>query len=287
MDSPELSIVVASYKHPEMLRLCLRSLHDTVRDIPYEIVVADSATEADTGDMMAREFPDIPFFPFRENVGFQRLVRAGLEHVRGRYVLIMNHDIVATDGAVGKLLSFLRTHSDIGMVGPRLLNFNGAPQASCFRFYRPSTILYRRTALGKLPWAKRHLDWFLMNDYDHRRPKDVDWLMGSVLMIRREAYEKVGPMDSRFFMYMEDVDWCRRFWENGYRVVYYPDASFYHYHGKGSARGGFWFSVFFNRLTWNHIASGYKYFRKYAGKPVPRHDEDSPTLPVPGPHFRS
>lgn len=272
MVSPELSIVVASYKHPEMLRLCLRSLRDSIRHIGYEIIVADSATEPDTSDMMAREFPEIPFYPFRDNVGFQHLVRTGLEHANGRFILIMNHDIVATQGAVEKLLAFIKSRPDIGMTGPKLLNFNGALQDSCFRFYRPLTIVFRRTAFGRLPWAKRHLEWFLMRDYDHRTPREVDWMMGSILLVRREAYEKVGPMDPRFFMYMEDVDWCRRFWENGYKVVYYPDVSFYHYHGKGSAKGGFWFSIFFNRLTWDHIASGYKYFRKYAGKSLPVHE---------------
>lgn len=271
MTTPELSIIVASYKHPEMLRLCLRSLRESIGSLDYEIIVADSETEAVTGDMMAREFPDIPFHPFQENVGFQRLVCEGLSHARGRHILILNHDIVATTGAVERSLDYLRAHPDIGMLGPQLLNFNGSPQDSCFRFYRPVTIVYRRTLLGRLPWARRHLDWFLMRDYDHEEPREVDWVMGSVLFITRKAYEKIGPMDPRFFMYMEDVDWCRRFWEHGYKVVYYPAASFYHYHGKGSAKGGFWGSLLFNRLTWYHIASGFKYFRKYAGKPVPKH----------------
>ena len=88
------------------------------------------------------------------------------------------------------------------------------------------------------------------------------------MFVEREAALAVGPMDDRFFMYMEDVDWCRRFWEQGFRVVYDPEAVAYHYHAKGSARGGI-LGLFFNRLTWWHIASAYRYFMKYLGKPAP------------------
>ncbi len=270
---PELSLIVASYKHPETLRLCLNSLRASLAQssIRYEIIVADSATEIPTTDMMAKDFPEISFFSFKENVGFQRIVRAGLEAARGEYLFVLNYDIVAPAGSIEKLLAYLKEHSEIGMIGPKLLNFNGSLQPSTFHFYRPWTILYRRTFLGKLPFAKKHLDWFLMKDSDHQVSQEVDWLMGSALLVRREAYEHVGPMDSRFFMYMEDVDWCRRFWEAGYKVVYYPDATLYHYHGKGSAKGGFLGSLLFNRLTWYHIASAWKYFWKYAGKKTPQH----------------
>jgi GT2 family glycosyltransferase len=184
----------------------------------------------------------------------------------------LNGDIIVTENAIQQMLQFLQADSSIGMIGPRLLNFNGTLQPSCFHFYKPWTILYRRTFLGKFDFAKKHLDWFLMNDYDHVNPKEVDWLMGSALMISREALQKVGLMDTQYFMYMEDVDWCRRFWENDFKVVYFPQASMHHYHGKGSAKGGVIRSLLFNKYTWIHISSGIKYFKKFAGKPLPNHN---------------
>ncbi len=269
--APELSIVVASYKHPEMLKLCLDSIREHASGIDHEVIVTDSATEEPTRTLMREEYPDVPLCAFEKNVGFQRIVRAGLGRARGRHILILNYDIVVNPGSLETLLGYLKTHPEVGMVGPKLLNFNGTLQPSCFRYYKPVTILYRRTPLGRLPFAKRHLHWFLMEDYDHAAPREVDWLMGSALLVTREAYEKVGPMDGRFFMYMEDVDWCRRFWEQGYKVVYLPTATLYHYHGKGSAKGGFLGSLLFNKLTWYHIASAVKYFWKYRGKPLPEH----------------
>lgn len=270
----ELSIIITNYKNPDLLKLCINSILNNVKNIKYEIIVADSATEEETEMMMREEFPKVKFFPFYENViftvGLQHLVKTGIKNSTGEYLLILNGDILVKDDAVEKMLAYLRDNKDIGMLCPKLLNFNGTIQDSCFRFYKPITIVYRRTFIGKLPFAKKHLDWFLMKDCDREKMLEIDWAMGSAMMVPKEAVRKVGTMDNRFLMYMEDVDWCRRFWENGYKVVYYPIVEMLHYHGKGSGKSGFLHSVFFNKLTWIHISSAIKYFIKYWGKKNPR-----------------
>lgn len=268
----ELSIAINNYKNPELLRLCLDSIKTNVQGIDHEIIVADGATEETTEMMMREDFPEVKFFSFQKNVGMQALLRKGLEVSVGEYILLLNGDIIVTENAVKDMLDFIRADHNIGMVGPRLLNFNGTIQYSCFRFYKPITIFYRRTILKNFKFAKKHLAWFAMEEYDHLAPKEVDWLMGSAMLISRKALKTVGPMDKRFFMYMEDVDWCRRFWEAGYKVIYYPKASMFHYHGKGSGKAGFLRSIMSNRLTWIHISSALKYFIKYWGKPIPKHN---------------
>lgn len=267
----ELSIIVTNYRNPELLKLCLDSVKKNVTDLAYELIVADSATQEDTEMMMRENYPDVKFFPFAANVGFQALIKKGIEESTGKYLLLLNGDILVTPASIQKMLAYLKTDDKIGMVGPKLLNFDGTLQYSCFRFYHPITIVYRRTFLGKLGFAQKHLDWFLMKDYDHGNVREVDWLMGSALMITRNAVEKVGFMDQGYFMYMEDVDWCRRFWENGYRVLYYPLTAMHHYHGKGSAKGGVIKSLLFNKMTWVHILSALRYFKKFWNKPVPKH----------------
>lgn len=267
----ELSIIVTNYKNPELLKVCLDSIRKYATGIAYELIVADSATEEDTELLMREDFPDCKFFPFKDNVGFQALLKKGIEHSEGKYILLLNGDIIVTLDAIQQMLAYIKANSSVGMVGPKLLNFNGSLQHSCFRFYKPITIVFRRTFLGNLPFAKKHLDWFLMKDYDHKQPRQVDWLMGSAMLISRQAIDEVGLMDPRFFMYMEDVDWCRRFWEKGFSVVYYPLAQMHHYHGKASAKGGLIYSLLFNRLTWVHISSAITYFKKYWGKPIPEH----------------
>ncbi len=271
VSAKELTIAVNGYRSPELLRLCLQSIVREMADtgIVYEILVADSATEEDTEILMREEFPEARFFPFQKNVGFKTLVNVSLDEARGEYVFLINSDIILSPGAVPRMLVYLKAHSDVGILSPKQMNFNETFQPSCFRFYRPMTILYRRTWLGRLPFAKRHLDWFTLQDYDKEHARSVDWVMGSAMLVPRVAARQIGPMDERFFMYMEDVDWCRRFWGQGLKVVYFPEALVYHYHGKGSAKGGFLGSLLYNRLTWYHIESALKYFWKYRGKALP------------------
>lgn len=268
----ELSIIITSYKNPELLKVCIDSIKKNYAGGDYEIIVADSASSEKTEMMMREDYSEIKFRPFRNNVGFQHLVKAGLQASLGKYILILNGDIITKKDSIEKLLDFLKNNPAVGIVGPQLLNFNETLQYSCCRFYSPLTIIYRRTLLGKFGFAKKHLDRFLMKDYDHKTPKEVDWLMGSSLMTSRQTIEKIGLMDNRFKMYMEDVDWCRRFWENGFKVVYFPSSQMYHYHGRGSADKSILRSLFLNRLTWIHIGSAIKYFLKYAGKPLPKHN---------------
>jgi GT2 family glycosyltransferase len=274
MSTLELTIAVNGYRSEEILRLCLLSIFREMAGtgIAYEVLVTDSATLEPTEMLMREEFPQARFFPFKENVGFKTLVNTSIKEAKGEYVFLINSDILLSPGAVSEMLRYLKSHPEIGILGPKQFNFNGSLQQSCFHFYRPETILYRRTWLGKLPFAKRHLRWFTLADEDLSQPKAVDWIIGSALLVSQEKARLVGPLDDRFFMYMEDVDWCRRFWEKGFKVVHFPLAFVHHYHGKGSARGGFFGSLLFNRLTWYHIESALKYFWKYRNKSLPTVD---------------
>lgn len=273
MEIRELTIAINGYKSPELLRLCLRSIFEHLGGsaIDFEVIVTDSATEEDTEMIVREEFPTVRFFPFRENVGFKTLINTSLREARGEYIFLINSDIVLSKDTVPLMLRYIKTRPDIGLLAPKQLNFNGTLQQSCYRFYRPETILYRRTWLSRFSFAKKHLRWFMMSDTDLTKPTSVDWVIGSAMLVSRQSVEKVGDMDNRFFMYMEDVDWCRRFWENGQKVVYYPETFVYHYHAKGSARGGFFSSLLFNKLTWYHIKSALYYFSKYRGKKIPLH----------------
>jgi len=268
----DLSIIITSYKNPELLKVCIDSIKKNCTFSEYEILVADSATEEKTELMMREDYPEVKFLPFKKNTGFQFLVKSAYEKSSGDFILILNGDIIVKKDSIEKLLNYIKNNPEVGIAGPKLLNFNDTLQFSCMKFYKPMTIVYRRTFLGKFQFAQKHLDDFLMKDFDHNSIKEVDWLMGSALMVRKSAIQKVGLMDERFRMYFEDTDWCRRFWENGYKVIFYPESQMYHYHGRGSAGKSVVKSLLFNRLTWIHIESAIKYFMKYRGKPLPKHN---------------
>lgn len=259
-----LSIIIVNHKNPPLLRLCLKSLLRTVSpDIDYEIIVVDSQTSTETQNVVTEEFAPafkrIKLLPYRENTGYTHGVNEGIRHSSGDHFLILNPDIVVLEGSVESLVRYLSENPSIGLVGPQLLNFDGSRQDSCFRFVTPLTILYRRV----LPFSSRLVDRFLMHDVDLTKPTETDWLMGSALMTSRAAVERVGLMDERLFHYFNDVDWPKRFWENGYTVVYYPQARMYHYHQRQS-KGPFGiFDALFTQGTRWHIRDALVYFAKY------------------------
>jgi GT2 family glycosyltransferase len=270
----DLTLAINGYKNPLLLRQCIVSIQEAMAASPldFEIIVCDSATEDDTRILMQQEFPTLRFFPFVENVGFKRLFNTGLLEAKGRYVFSLNSDVLMKPQVAETLIAYLKDHPEVGVVAPKQRHFNGRLQQSAFRFYRPLTIVYRRTFLGKTAFGKRHIDWFTLADVSLDTPTPVDWVIGSAMLVERDiALHRVGLMDERFFMYMEDVDWCRRFWEQGLAVVYFPGVEIYHYHAKGSAKGGFFVGLLSNKLTWYHIQSALKYFWKYRRKPNPRH----------------
>ncbi len=266
----DVSVIVTHFRSRELLRLCLDSVRRAVGPYRAEVFVLDSATDTEPMAALSAAYPEVRWLWHRENVGYAKLVNDGIRQSRGAVILILNADIILLGDAVGVLSRYLTAHPRVGVAGPQLLNIDETRQDSAFRFYSPAVILSRRTWLGRLPWFRRTLAAFRRADRGAAvAPEPVDWLMGSALAIRRAALDAVGAFDERFFMYFEDVDWCRRCWEAGFEVHYVAQAQAIHYHQQQS-RSRSIFDIFFNRYTRIHITSAIKYFRKY-GLRVPRY----------------
>lgn len=270
----KLSIIVNHYRTPEVLHNCLKSVQADLADAAFawELMVTDSATIEKTEEMMREEFPAVVFFPAAENIGFGRSINIALAAARGEFVFIINADILVDEkGTIASMLEYISARPEVGMIGPKLWNINNTWQQSCFRFYTPLTVFYRRTPLGRTGFGRRNLDRFLMRDVfskgDVSEPIPVDWLMGSAMMVRKKDLEKVGGFDERYFMYFEDVDWARRFWENGLQVVYYPRVTMYHHHFQSSKKASLWQSMF-NKYARIHVQSAIKYYKKFGIKSV-------------------
>ena len=258
-----LSIAIINYKNPPLLRLCLSSLKRVLPpDFKSEIMVIDISSSPETRNTV-KEFSEVRTLPFKANIGYTKGVNEGIKAASGDYILVLNPDVVPMSGSIEKLVSYLADNNQTGIVGPRLLNFDGSVQNSCFRYYTPLTILCRRSPLGKTPFGKKVLIKFMMADINLNNPTEVQWLMGSAIMVSKKAITKVGLMDERFFLYMSDVDWARRFWENGFKAVYYPSSEMYHYHRRES-KGNFGiFDILLNKQSRLHLIDAIRYFRKY------------------------
>lgn len=262
--SCDLSVVMVNYNSALLTKASVQSVQETLAGsgIQYEIFVFDNASADDSVEVLAADIPGIHWMASQVNLGFGRAVNIAIRRTEGRYVLLLNPDVIALPGAIKALLDFADRHPRAAVVAGRLYNPNGTVQASAPSFYTPLTVLYRRTLLGQLPWARRYLNRVLTAGTRGDKPRQVDWVLGACMLVRRRAIEEVGSMDPRFFLYFEDMDWCRRFWSRGWEVWYVPAARFTHYHKRESAqeRG---LRAFFNPLARVHIASGVKYFWKY------------------------
>ena len=258
-----LSVIIINFKNSPLLRLCLKTLTNVLDpNFSREITVVDIASTVETRNVIS-EFSDVKLISFKENIGYTRGVNESIRVNQGDAFLILNPDVIILKDSVEKMYEYLKQNRQIGIIGPQLLNFDGIPQSSFFRFPSPWTLIYRRTFWGKISFGKKHLDRFTMKDLGRVKFHEADWLMGSAIMVSRQAVEKVGLMDERFFLYMSDIDWPRRFWENGYTVVYYPEAKMYHYHQRESrGRLGALDFLFKKESRW-HLIDAVKYFKKY------------------------
>jgi N-acetylglucosaminyl-diphospho-decaprenol L-rhamnosyltransferase len=228
----ELSTVIVSYRSREPLRQCLAALAADTAGLAHETVVVDNDPADGTLAVIAAEFPQVRGIPNAENVGFARAVNQGIAATSGEFVLVMNPDCVLERGALAALLGYLRAHPGTGVAGPKILDGDGTLQFSARSFPDHLTFLFNRySLLTRLfpdnPFSRR----YLLTDWDHASVREVDWLSGACMVVRRAAIDRVGALDEAFFMFNEDVDWCRRMKNAGWAVTYVPRARVVHFIG--------------------------------------------------------
>ncbi len=214
----DISIIILNYKSERLVRQCVKTIRLCKPQLSYEVIVVDNHSEDGVAEMLQENFPEVLCISSSENVGYATGNNLGIKRAQGRYVVIMNPDITLRPGSLEAMVVAMDADKTIGILGPKLERPDGSIDFSCYRFPRYSVPLYRRTPFGKLSAGKRVIAEYLMEDYDRKETKDVDWLLGAVLMVRRSTLEKVGLLDERFFLYFEDTDWCRRFGLAVYRV---------------------------------------------------------------------
>ncbi len=228
----ELSTVIVNHRSREPLRQCLAALEADAAGIAHETVVVDNDPGDGALESIARDFPQVRGIANAENVGYARAINQGLAATTGELVLAMNPDCVLERGALAALIGYLRAHPRTAVAGPRILDSDGTLQYSARSFPDHLTFLFNRySLLTRLFPDNRFSRRYLLTDWDHASVREVDWLSGACLMVRRTAIGQVGPMDETFFMFNEDVDWCRRMKLAGWAVTYVPEARVVHHIG--------------------------------------------------------
>ena len=227
-----LSVCVVSYKVKDLLRECLRSLYEDVKTFSFEIIVVDNNSGDGSVEMVKTEFPGVTLVKNLKNAGFAVACNQAIRLSQGEFVLLLNPDTVVLPGTLQKVLDFMRSKKDAGIVGCRLLNPDGTLQLSCKSFpsiidtFSLNSVLYK---LFPHTWlfGKCYMSYFR-----HDKLKEVDVVMGAFLLIRRKTIEEIGLMDEDLYMYYEETDLCLRTVRAGWKVYFFPDAEVIHYGGQ-------------------------------------------------------
>ncbi len=221
--TPALTVVVVSYNTKELLLNLLDQLHGATWLVP--IVIDNSSGDA-SADAVAARFPSIEVIRNGDNVGFARAANQGIARAATPYMVLLNPDTDGTPDLLRSLLTYLEEHKDVWAVAPRLIASDGSVQtmAAGFAPTPARAFLYFMGISYFLPWASVGFSVPPRT----ARPIDVDWLSGACLTFRREVIDRVGPLDDTFFLYGEDMDWCRRMRAAGGRLVLLADHDLRH-----------------------------------------------------------
>jgi len=259
---PDLSIVVVSWNTRALLERCLGAVAASLAAAPLaaETFVVDNGSSDGSPALVRERFPWVHLIANDRNRGFTAANNQALRLARGRHLLLLNSDAEPLGGALAALVRFLDEHPRAGACGPELLNPDGSHQSSRRRFPTLATALVESTTLQRFVPARHPLlrRYYALDLPDHRAAP-VDWVVGACLVVRRRAAEQVGLLDEGFFMYSEELDWCRRLRSAGWEVWYVPSARVVHHGGGSSGRD------LLHRHRYFH-ESKCRYFAKYHGR---------------------
>jgi len=223
----EVAVVVVTYNAMPWLTRCLESVAGV------ECVVVDHGST--DGSVEAARAAGVTVVE-QENRGLAAGWNRGLRETEGRYVLILNADAWLLDGALERLVAFADARPRAAVVGPRLRNPDGTLQRSVRGFPTLWRLATEYLFLRKLAPHSTALNAFYAGGFDHESVREAEFVMGAVMLVRREAIAEVGPLDESFFLFSEEVDWCYRFAQAGWEVVFTPEAEAVHV--GGASHGG-------------------------------------------------
>jgi hypothetical protein len=238
-DPADLAVIIVNWNAAAYLPEALASLFAAQGGLNMQVWLIDNASTDGSPALVQAQFPQVRVVLNSTNVGFAAANNQGLRLARARYVLLLNPDTRLPAEALTQLLAFLEAHPEVGVVGPRLVGGRGKIQGGAAGYDpSPVTLFNYATFLYRLfPRRFRGL-WLAEAHYRQDRPIAVDWVSGACMLVRREAIQAAGLLDERYFMYAEDVEWCRRIRAAGYRVVCYPAVSVVHYIGGSTRQRG-------------------------------------------------
>lgn len=227
----DLSIIIVNFNTASLLQKCLASIIDNNQELivknNLEIIVIDNCSTDESREVVKKNYPHVKLLVNNTNLGFGKANNQGIEKAQGEYILLLNTDTFAKQGALENLLSFARKQQTPCFIGGKLFNENGTSQPSCGPFYN-FAVIFAMLFLKGDKWG--------LTRFSPNKITQTDWVSGACLLGKKENFENVGMFDENIFMYMDEIDFLYRAKKKRYKVIFYPDAHFTHL-GSASSEG--------------------------------------------------
>ncbi|HEV7396252.1 MAG TPA: glycosyltransferase family 2 protein [Pyrinomonadaceae bacterium] len=247
---PDVSVIIVNWNSLELTSSAIRSLQEQTKDIDFEVILVDNGSTRDSSAVeLELRFPEVTMIKNPDNRGFSKACNQGLAVARGEYLLLLNSDTLQIENALDKAVKYMKQYTDIGVLGIRHLNNDPARslQASVSEFPDPWA-----EVLNILGWSGAGAS---ISESSPSEARDVDWVCGSFLMMRRHCLANTGSLDERYFVYDEDIDWCLRAKKAGWRVHFWPGTCLIH---LGAAS-----NLLMKDKTFAHFRSRLTYIRRH------------------------
>lgn len=258
MDSnPDLTISIVNTNNRALLKRCLDTIATSARGVRLEVIVVDNASTDGSAEMLRADHPDVHVIENPERDGYGRSHNRAIRIARGDFILVLNEDMEMLGGAVERMLAAARRADNLGVMGCRILNPDKSLQHSCFR--QPSLLgeLFESLFPYTIAFPRARLR-SKMYDWPHDAQREVDIVVGCCMLIPRAVIDRVGTFDPNFYIYSEEHDLCKRIRDNGFRIVFTPEAEMIHYGGQTTQRMSL-------RMALIQLDSRIRYFRKHRG----------------------
>ena len=233
----ELSVIIVSYNTKTDLRNCLASIYASDQLIRFRVWVVDNHSSDGSASMVEEMFPHVNLIPSPENLGFAKANNLVLREASSDFVLLLNPDTIVSDHAFDATIDFLKQHPHVGMATCKLVKADGTLDLACRRSLPSPLIgLWRAIGLAKLFPKSRIFARYNLTYLDENEANEVEAVNGAFMLARGQAVSEVGLLDERFFMYGEDLDWCCRFREKGWKIYYLPSPAVIHLKGQAGKK---------------------------------------------------
>jgi len=255
----DVSIIIVNWNTCDVLRNCLVSIYENTKDIEFEVIVIDNMSSDNSVSMIKATFPQVKLIENSENRGFATANNQAITAAKGRYILLLNSDTVILDNAISKTIRFADNHPEAAVAGCRVLNPDRTLQPTCFAFPSVLNLFLWTTCLSRLFPKNRFLGREHMMWWNRDNVKEVDVVTGCFMLIRHAAIEATGLLDERYFIYGEETDWCYRFKQAGWKIMFTPDADIIHLGGASTIQVSL-------KMTLEYINSMLFFFKKHKSR---------------------